>query len=675
MNKSLTTACLFVATLIPPIALGAEGEFRGYALLPAPQRDGIPDWAKPGHIRYARCDGGPVEVCKGFMSGWEPIRQPDAVHACANFYDDDTIEMLRDAKINWIWVTWSVGFSHQSEARQRAMLKQWIAKCHEAGIHVTAYMSLTNMFFADMVQHVPASKGWIQVELDGTPRPYCAATYEGKHTRILACLNHPEWLAYSKERISSAIDAGVDGIFYDNCFQFCKCKICQRNFAEYSKARFATALPVPGKDPRDTAGNTRGDEPVHDPEFRKRAEYAWQQFGYQSVANALAHHRGYAESLRPGIFVYANTHQKPYMNDHLNAISTEDGIEPGLRDGRLVTNIGLFKYMFAEGDGWKPVRIENGRRIHGSRSENPMPPRNQMRSVFEAAASQGGHESYFELGWITQLSQGRQEARHALAALTAANRWLSEHENLFADVEPIAKTAWVTTWSEWRPHRGTDLLQAGKNFVLLQPKHLTREQLSQFPVAVLPNVQFMTDAQVDAVLDYVEKGGKLIATGETSLYDADSLNRRAAAGLSPLFGEVAAGQQKSEKQVGSGVCVFYPVSPDTQDLLADWARLEGKPLVAIQSKPATLCFNLARSFDGRRTILYLLNYADSPVKNVQVTLNLPKPVQSLRLHAPGGAASQAERALVEGGLRVRVAKVDVFAVLEADLDVANASLD
>ncbi len=73
--------------------------------------------------------------------------------------------------------------------------------------------------------------------------------------------------------------------------------------------------------------------------------------------------------------MYANYHEQPHMNDALNAITTEAGREPGVAGGRLVSNIGLFKYIYAEGDGWKPGRVEHGGRTHADRLFNPMPPR------------------------------------------------------------------------------------------------------------------------------------------------------------------------------------------------------------------------------------------------------------------------------------------------------------
>ena len=192
-----------------------------------------------------------------FLSGWESIRQPDAILPCANFYGKHTIRMLREAHLNWIWVTWSVGFSHASESVQRQILREFIPKCRAAGIQVTAYISLTNMFIDDMTQNVPGSKDWMQVELDGTPRPYSAAKYDGRPTRIVACLNNPAWLEYSKKAIDGAVAAGADGIFYDNCIQGCKCRICREKFAQYTRSVCGVALPVPGA--KNLSQNRSGD--------------------------------------------------------------------------------------------------------------------------------------------------------------------------------------------------------------------------------------------------------------------------------------------------------------------------------------------------------------------------------------------------------------------------------
>ncbi|MCX6910500.1 MAG: hypothetical protein NTY01_21000 [Verrucomicrobia bacterium] len=639
-------ASLLLSWDIPQRAEADEAQPTSYTLLAPPERASVPTWAQPGRMRYGRCDGGPIEVCKAFMSGWEQIRHPDAILPCATEYNDATIAMLKRARINWVWVTWSVGFSYQSEAVQRRLVAPFIAKCRAAGIRISAYVSLTNMFIDDMVKNVPCSANWMQVEADGTPRPYSGAKYDGKPTRIIACLNNPEWLEYSKQQIASAVAAGVDAIFYDNSFHSCKCRLCQQKFAGFTKSLYGQPLPVPGIKTAAVSGDMQGREGVAPANAPGLAAKAWAMFCNKTVSAALAQHRQYADSLKPGILVYANTHQQPFQNDGLNAIFTEDGHEPGLRGAELSSNIGLYKFFYAEGDGCKPIRIECGRRIHADRMDNLMPPRSEMLAVYESAASQGAQQTFMEMGFTTKLACGDQAARDSLAALGVANRWLAEHEALFAQVEPIAKTAVVLP--AYEPL--TPLMRAGRNFVVLQPKHLTSKQLAQFALVALLNVRCMTDEQAEAVLGYMKQGGRLIATGETSSCDG-VFRTRAKPALASLQ--------------GADRCVWLPGKPTTEELLAEWRRLDNKPLVELVSAPEHLSFNVARSWDGKRTLVYLINYGPQAVAGCEVKLSLPKMPRSLRLHVPGGKPRQLTGNVEAAGLAVKIPAFDLFAVLEA----------
>ncbi|HYW44693.1 MAG TPA: Tat pathway signal protein [Bryobacteraceae bacterium] len=60
-------------------------------------------------------------------------------------------------------------------------------------------------------------------------------------------------------------------------------------------------------------------------------------------------------------------------------------------------------------------------------------------------------------------------------------------------------------------------------------------QADRFAVLVLPNIGGMSDEQCAVIRRFVERGGSLIATGVTSLYDADG-EPRADFGLAPVFG-------------------------------------------------------------------------------------------------------------------------------------------
>jgi len=70
-----------------------------------------------------------------------------------------------------------------------------------------------------MFEQVPESKEWVRHGADGKTTPYGAASYSkmGRVTRHMARIGHPGWQEYLR-RVELAIDAGADGIFYDNNF-------------------------------------------------------------------------------------------------------------------------------------------------------------------------------------------------------------------------------------------------------------------------------------------------------------------------------------------------------------------------------------------------------------------------------------------------------------------------
>ena len=635
------------------------------ALLPRPERTQIPQWAKPGYLTCAQCAAGPIEVRKAVLSQWEAMRLPDAALACETFFNDQTIHMLQNAHINWIFVTWSNGFSFETEARQREILGPWIAKCRKAGIHVAVYISLTNMFMKDMSEHVPASKSWMQIEANGSPRPYGKAKENGQFNRILACLNNPAWLEYSKQRISSALAAGADGgIFFDNGSHACKCPLCRKKFAEYTTARFGHPLPVPGL-ASDFRADNKGGEAIADKRSDKHEDQAWKDFCSQTLADAITLLRRYAESLEPGIFVSANTHQQPFTDEVTNWGLTEDGLEPCIFQGRMNSNLGLYRYLYAFADGWKPTAIENGQRVYAHRNDKPMPPRSQKLSVFEAAACQMAHFSFFEMGWTTQLYHGEKFAHDAVVALGEANAWMQAHASLFTDVEPIARTALVVQEMR-KADSALALVAAGKHFNILLTRQLTPHQLKQYPLVVLNDVRYLSQPQRSALVDYVRQGGHLLVTGQSGFFDADSWSKLNPPGLSELFSGSSTRTERLESCVGQGKVIYNPETAATEAGLRDWAILEGEPMVAVHAASGTVAFNLARTWDGRHMRLYVLNYADQPVQNVDVILHLPLAPKSLRVHTPGMEASAIKSSAITHGLELQIPQIDQFSVVEGD---------
>jgi len=79
------------------------------------------------------------------------------------------------------------------------------------------------------------------------------------------------------------------------------------------------------------------------------------------------------------------------------------------------------------------------------------------------------------------------------------------------------------------------LVEARIPFEMVHDRLLDEEHLAPFKTLILPNIAALSDEQCDQLRAFVERGGSLVATFETSLYDEWG-QRRPNFGLADLFG-------------------------------------------------------------------------------------------------------------------------------------------
>jgi len=79
------------------------------------------------------------------------------------------------------------------------------------------------------------------------------------------------------------------------------------------------------------------------------------------------------------------------------------------------------------------------------------------------------------------------------------------------------------------------LIEAHTPFEMVNDKLLDADNLKPFKLLVLPNIAALSDAQCDQLRKFVEQGGSLVATFETSLYNEDGVQRNDF-GLGDIFG-------------------------------------------------------------------------------------------------------------------------------------------
>ena len=74
----------------------------------------VPLWAEQGNFRFIRLDGGQIESWKAERTWWGKKFSAEGKEVLTRIYDRDFEKMLgllKQAEFNWIWVTWSSGWS------------------------------------------------------------------------------------------------------------------------------------------------------------------------------------------------------------------------------------------------------------------------------------------------------------------------------------------------------------------------------------------------------------------------------------------------------------------------------------------------------------------------------------------------------------------------------------
>src|ERR1700688_4915215 len=113
----------------------------------------LPSWLKSGTVRFARFDGGPIETQKALRSAWAAGFSPQDREVLTNLYGahgDRMIDLLVQAKINFVWVTYSVGFSWRDEEAQRVAVREIVKKLHVHGIKAAAYVCAISIFWESL---------------------------------------------------------------------------------------------------------------------------------------------------------------------------------------------------------------------------------------------------------------------------------------------------------------------------------------------------------------------------------------------------------------------------------------------------------------------------------------------------------------------------------------------
>jgi hypothetical protein len=467
MGKSIALVGLAVTLLV----LCSAQPFQPAPNLYRAKPEDVPPWAEQGNFRFIRLDGGQIESWKAERTWWGKKFSAQEKEVLTHIYDRDFEQMLgllKQAEFNWIWVTWSNGWSLKDEEENRENLKKVIARCQENGIHVSAYLSASNMFRKSAYRDDPETKKY-GLWMHGIPMFYAGPTktdLQISWKRRLADAREPGWRAYLLKKAEMAVDAGVDAIAWDNMI-----------------------------------GYNRGLAQLLD--------------DTQRMAERKARETG-----RPKVMVYANIHISPdrfAMNDINEVIWEEDGKDtPGLWDGHSqVDNARNIKFLSGEKQLWQPLMYENDLYHCGPRERCIPSPAEQKLSIAEAYAFGAATSRNIEGRFLFALIKGEPVAQKAWMAIAQYNHFLVEHQELYHQAEPAARIALISG----EPHNplANEFLKQSVFFETKVLAHLDKGVLlNRFKVLVMPADLPKLSAEQKAGLDaFTAGGGVIIRAGKS----------------------------------------------------------------------------------------------------------------------------------------------------------------
>jgi type 1 glutamine amidotransferase len=166
------------------------------------------------------------------------------------------------------------------------------------------------------------------------------------------------------------------------------------------------------------------------------------------------------------------------------------------------------------------------------------------------------------------------------------------------------------------------LVEARIPFNFADERQLEPAYIDRYKVLVLPNVAALSDAQCVALRSYVERGGALVATHETSLYDEWG-QRRANFGLADLFGCDFAG--KVDNRVQNSYLTVHGPGPLTRGF-DDTPRIMG----------GTRYVHTTSRGGGQSALTLVPSYPDLPMEKVFTdTWTTATPMVYARNHGKG----------------------------------------
>lgn len=163
--------------------------------------------------------------------------------------------------------------------------------------------------------------------------------------------------------------------------------------------------------------------------------------------------------------------------------------------------------------------------------------------------------------WMTKFNAEPYDKRW-MPVVSDRYNWMQARDAYFKNTDNLARVAivhsaesvtfygraqWEAKVEDHQSGYYQALVESRIPFEMVEARQLDAAHIDRFRVLVLPNIAALSDAQCAQLRAYVQRGGRIVATHETSLY-TEAGKRRTNFGLADLFGCDFAGQVDERDQ-------------------------------------------------------------------------------------------------------------------------------
>jgi hypothetical protein len=166
------------------------------------------------------------------------------------------------------------------------------------------------------------------------------------------------------------------------------------------------------------------------------------------------------------------------------------------------------------------------------------------------------------------------------------------------------------------------LIQARVPFDIVFDENL--RDLSKYRVLALADQECLSDEQLGLIRNFVDRGGGLVATGDTALYN-QWRQRRRESGLKDVKAVYIRTVQPAvpKPPAAAATSAYWKLPLNWEELIAAVRRAAGGSLSLDVKAPPAVTAEVYEQRDKRRLLVHLVNYAAAGAGNVPVDVALP----------------------------------------------------